>query len=131
MNTGPVTYKEAEEQANALGVNTDTISIERLKVGMNVELEHGTRSSFTDITEGTNNREILAKIALAHFVENPGSSVFPDYYQFLEQAEERSRHYWDSWNEAGLVAPKVFRQEAIIPGAIPKPAPSFAFSRKQ
>ena len=120
MNHPPViTYEDAKRQAEALGVNTEVISIERLRVGMNVELEHGTRSVYTDVTGGTNSHEIIAKIALAHFEENPGSAVFPDYYHFLEQMEEKSERYWREWKNRGGIRPKVFKQQAHFPFAIP------------
>jgi len=51
-------------------------------MGLNIELEHGKRNAFTNVT---NDDEILtAKIALAHLNE------FPDYYTRLNKLEKEA-----------------------------------------
>lgn len=78
-----------------LGINPEVISAERLLAGMLVELEHGTacgkRCNVTDdsILE-------TARIALAHFKENPGSAALgiPDYYMCLDAMEKKSDEDW-------------------------------------
>lgn len=54
---------------------------EDLLKGIKEEMEHGSQDPQTDITNGTNNPVIFAKIALAHLKERP------DYYEMLEKAE--------------------------------------------
>jgi len=53
---------------------------------MDVELEHGTRDSLTNVT---NDDEVMTgKIALAHLNE------FPDYYDRLEKMEREAEALW-------------------------------------
>lgn len=106
-----VSYQQAEEQARALRVNTDVVSIERLQHGMQVELEHGTVDSRTDVTGGTDDLSVIAKIALAHFKENPGTDTFPDYYRHLLSMEKSSERYWNEWRNAGGTPPMVLLPE--------------------
>ncbi|MGL4874632.1 MAG: DUF5661 family protein [Clostridium sp.] len=54
--------------------------------GMNVELEHGTRSPKTNVTD--DDPLVTGKIALAHLNE------FPDYYVRLKKLEEEASEYW-------------------------------------
>lgn len=62
-------------------------TIEDIKNGMNVELEHGTSTSdFTNITN--NDYTMTFKIALAHLLE------FPDYYERLDKMEEEATKFW-------------------------------------
>lgn len=86
-----ISLEDAKRIAKVLGT---TISPDRLLVGMNVELEHGTKSSKTNVTDD----DLLetAKIALAHLEENPGGIGFGDYYDQLEEMEKRSDKYWES-----------------------------------
>ena len=61
-------------------------TLKQFHLGLNVELEHGKRNAFTNVT---NNDEILtAKIALAHLSE------FPDYYTRLDKLEKEAGAYW-------------------------------------
>ena len=60
--------------------------MEQFRIGLNVELEHG---SINPITNVTNDDPILTgKIALAHLNE------FPDYYTRLTKMEEEAEKYW-------------------------------------
>ena len=56
-----------------------TFTPEDVLMGMQVELEHGTRDQMTNVTN--DDPVLTAKIALAHLNE------FPDYYQRLKQME--------------------------------------------
>ena len=58
--------------ANELGISFDKFSVKDFLIGMNIELEHGTRYPLTNIT----NDDVImtAKIALAHLIE------YPNYY---------------------------------------------------
>lgn len=58
--------------ANKLGVTFDKFTPQEFLDGINIELEHGTISPSTNITN--DDLEITAKIALAHLNE------FPNYY---------------------------------------------------
>lgn len=54
---------------------------EDLLDGINVESEHGSHDSQTDVTNGTDDPIIFAKIALAHLKEKP------NYYKLLKTIE--------------------------------------------
>ena len=64
--------KDAYYAASILNVKFDKFTIEEFLDGINIELEHGTVNSLTNVT----NDDLLltAKIALAHLNE------FPNYY---------------------------------------------------
>ena len=64
---------------NVLRVNWEIVSVEELRRGMLVELEHGTVDPRTDVTD--DGLQKTAKIALAHFAEGP------QYYELLEKLE--------------------------------------------
>ena len=64
--------EDALYAASQLDVNFDKFSPEEFLDGINIELEHGTVSSKTNVTN--DNLIITAKIALAHL------NVFPNYY---------------------------------------------------
>lgn len=69
--------KDARSIGKKLRVNWHKISLDQFTIGMNVELEHGTRNLDTNVT---NDDSILTgKIALAHLNE------FPDYYTRLNK----------------------------------------------
>jgi len=76
------TNEEAKEIGERLGIIWDKFDIEQFKMGMNVELEHGTRDPKTDVTN--DDALITGKIALAHLNE------FPDYYTRLEKMEKEA-----------------------------------------
>jgi len=54
---------------------------------MDVELEHGTRDSLTNVTN--DDPLMIGKIALAHLNE------FPDYYDRLEKMEREAEEFWE------------------------------------
>ena len=64
--------KDAVDVANELGIKFENFSFKDLLVGMNIELEHGTRNPITNITN--DDKILTAKIALAHLME------YPNYY---------------------------------------------------
>lgn len=64
--------------AERLGV-TDQVNLEQLRIGMEVELEHGRRDPLTNVTD--DDPLMTAKIALAHLRE------LPDYYLRLRAME--------------------------------------------
>lgn len=72
------TASEVEDIARELGV-ADEVDLEQLRIGMEVELEHGRRDPMTNVTDDDPVR--TAKIALAHLRE------LPDYYTRLAVME--------------------------------------------
>lgn len=82
------TNEEAKEIGERLGIIWDKFDIEQFKMGMNVELEHGTRDPKTDVTN--DDALITGKIALAHLNE------LPDYYTRLAKMEKEAEIFWES-----------------------------------
>ncbi len=80
------TTEEAKEVGEKLGINWDKFDVEQFRIGMGIELEHGTIDSNTDVTN--DNALMTGKIALAHLNE------FSDYYTRLLGMEEEAEKYW-------------------------------------
>ncbi len=79
--------EQAAEIGEKLGLNWTNFDVEQFRMGLNVELEHGTISELTNVT---NDDPIMTgKIALAHLNE------FPDYYTRLEKMEEEADQFWE------------------------------------
>ena len=77
---------DARRIGKALGLSWKKLDLKQFHMGLNIELEHGKRSAFTNVTDDD---EILtAKIALAHLSE------FPDYYTRLDKLEKEADAYW-------------------------------------
>jgi len=77
---------DARRIGKALGLSWKRLDLKQFHRGLNIELEHGKRNAFTNVT---NDDEILtAKIALAHLRE------FPDYYTRLNKLEKEAEDYW-------------------------------------
>ncbi|MGB2896016.1 MAG: DUF5661 family protein [Anaerolineales bacterium] len=84
------TDEEAKRIGDKLGINWNEVELSEFRIGLGVELEHGSRDPDTDVT---NDDEILTgKIALAHLRE------FPDYYTRLEKLEAEADAYWAKVN---------------------------------
>ena len=64
---------------------------EQLRMGMDVELEHGTHDPETNVTD--DDLVVTAKIARAHLNE------FPDYYSRLAVMEAEAEAYWAAHGE--------------------------------
>jgi hypothetical protein len=85
------------EQARAAGAgigidwSTSPFDVEQFRMGMDVELEHGTQDPATDVTG--DDIEVTAKIARAHLNE------FPDYYTRLAAMESEAEKYWEGRRE--------------------------------
>jgi hypothetical protein len=84
----PFTLEDAQNIAGAIGVEFDDedFDLEQFQMGLNVELEHGTRDPDTNVTG--DDPIVTGKIALAHLNE------FPDYYTRLDELEEAARRHW-------------------------------------
>jgi len=80
------TAREAKKIGGGLGVDWSKFDVEQFRMGMDVELEHGTRSPSTNVTD--DDPVMTGKIALAHLNE------FPDYYTRLEKLEKEADDFW-------------------------------------
>ncbi|HEX5818302.1 MAG TPA: DUF5661 family protein [Gemmatimonadales bacterium] len=80
------TLSRANEIGTALGIDFSEVNAEEFRMGLSVELEHGTADPRTNVT----NDDILltGKIAWAHLRE------FPDYYTRLAKMEAEADQYW-------------------------------------
>jgi DNA-directed RNA polymerase alpha subunit len=65
--------------------------VEQFRIGMDVELEHGTQDPETNVTD--DDLITTAKIARAHLNE------FPDYYSRLSVMEAEAEAYWAAQRE--------------------------------
>ena len=74
------TAEEAKEIGEQLGVDWSKWDVEQFRMGMDVELEHGTIDPNTNVTN--DDALMTGKIALAHLNE------LPDYYTRLEEMEK-------------------------------------------
>lgn len=75
------TIDEAKRIGDQLGIDWRQVELEEFRMGMAVELEHGTHDPKTD---GTHDDPLLTgKVAWAHINE------FADYYTRLEKMEQR------------------------------------------
>ncbi|MBG9655341.1 DUF5661 family protein [Cytobacillus firmus] len=85
-------YSKEEAAAIALLLGIDfsksQFDLNEFWMGVNTELEHGKRSSQTDVTG--DDPLLTGKIALAHLNE------FPDYYKRLKVLEAEAKAYWNS-----------------------------------
>jgi len=87
----------AAEQARAAGERigidwmTSQFDVEQFPMGMDVELEHGTRDLETNVTD--DDVTVTAKIARAHLNE------FRDYYSRLAVMESEAEAYWAAHGE--------------------------------
>lgn len=79
--------EEVKEIGGQLGIDWSKFDVDQFRRGMEVELEHGSRDSRTNVTN--DDALITGKIALAHLNE------FPDYYDRLEKMEEEAEKFWD------------------------------------
>lgn len=85
------TIEEAKEIGEQLGIDWNKFDTEQFRIGMGIELEHGTVDSNTNVSD--NNPLVTGKIALAHLNE------FPDYYTRLLEMEHQAEKYWETTKE--------------------------------
>lgn len=89
MSTGAhFTSEQAREAGERIGIDWagSPFDVDQFRIGMDVELEHGTRDPETDVTG--DDVLVTAKIARAHLNE------FPDYYTRLKQMEADAEAHW-------------------------------------
>ncbi|HEX6586960.1 MAG TPA: DUF5661 family protein [Solirubrobacterales bacterium] len=75
------TAEEAKRVGEQIGIDWESapFDVEQFRIGMEVELEHGTLDSATNVTD--DDPIVTGKIALAHLNE------FADYYVRLQKME--------------------------------------------
>jgi hypothetical protein len=78
--------EEAKKIGEAIGIDwsKSKFDIEQFRIGLDVELEHGSRDPVTDVTH--DDPLLTGKIALAHLNE------LPDYYTRLALMEQEDRN---------------------------------------
>lgn len=84
-STSRFTADEARAAGERIGIDWSAapFDLEQFRMGMDVELEHGTRDPETNVTD--DDVTTTAKIARAHLNE------FPDYYTHLAKMEADAR----------------------------------------
>ena len=80
------TEEQAKEIGEKLGIKWDKFDIEQFRHGMDIELEHGTINSNTNVSD--DDPLITGKIALAHLNE------FLDYYDRLDKMEKEAEDFF-------------------------------------
>ncbi len=82
------TVDDARAIGEEIGIDWDTapFDVDQLRIGMDVELEHGLHDPLTNVSN--DDPLLTAKIALAHLNE------FPDYYTRLERMEAEAKRDW-------------------------------------
>ena len=89
--------KQAKKIGKQLGINWSDIDLDEFTLGINIEFEHGTRYSDTNVTD--DDPYLTGKIAWAHLIE------IPDYYTRLNKMEKEAKAYW---NEQRLLTENLF-----------------------
>ena len=82
MPTPQISAEQAKTIGEQLGVTWEKFDVAQFKMGMEVELEHGTADPATDVTH--DDLLMTGKIALAHLHE------LPDYYTRLLKMENEA-----------------------------------------
>ncbi len=77
-----ISVEEAKQTGEKLGITWDKFDVEQYKMGMEVEMEHGSVNPATDVSH--DDLTVTGKIALAHLNE------FPDYYTRLMKMEKEA-----------------------------------------
>jgi hypothetical protein len=86
MSKTSFTIEEAKQIGETLGLDWKKFDIEQFRMGLDVELEHGTRDPKTNVSN--DDSITTGKIALAHLNE------FPDYYTRLNKLEAEAEIFW-------------------------------------
>jgi hypothetical protein len=84
MSTREFTHEEAQAIGQRIGIDWSVgdVDLEQFRMGLAVELEHGTQDPATDVTH--DDETITGKIALAHLNE------IDDYYTRLAAMEREA-----------------------------------------
>lgn len=79
MSKKEFSLEEARVIGESIGINFEVIDLEQFRLGLTVELEHGSHDPETDVTG--NDLHLTGKITWAHLKE------IPDYYTRLIKME--------------------------------------------
>jgi hypothetical protein len=79
-------FDRAKQIGDMLGIDWNKFEVEQFRMGLEVELEHGTIDPKTNVTN--DDPLLTGKIALAHLNE------FPDYYTRLAKMEQEADEFW-------------------------------------
>jgi hypothetical protein len=92
-DTTHFTAEQARVAGEQIGIDWETspFAVEQFRMGIDVELEHGTQDLETNVTD--DDVIVTAKIARAHLNE------FPDYYSRLAAMEAEAEAHWSSRGE--------------------------------
>ena len=88
------TAEEAKKIGEQIGIDWSKFDVEQYRMGLNVELEHGSQDPITNVTN--DDPMTTGKIALAHLNE------FSDYYTRLKKMEAEA----EKALEINIVKPK-------------------------
>ena len=77
---------ETKRFGDFLSIDWSHVDLEQFRMGLFVELEHGTKDPETNVTN--DDMRLTGKIALAHLKE------FPDYYTRLAILEAEADKHW-------------------------------------
>ncbi len=77
---------EAKKIGNTLKIDWNEVSLQQFTMGLNVELEHGSIDTQTNVTN--NDEKLTGEIAWAHLKE------FPDYYTRLAKMENIAKTHF-------------------------------------
>lgn len=83
MTTKRFTKEDAKRIGESLGIDWTRFDIEQFRMGLDVELEHGSHDLLTNVSN--DDEMITSKIALAHLNE------FSDYYTRLQEMESKAK----------------------------------------
>ncbi len=85
-NKKSFSIEEAKIIGKQLGLDWSKFDVEQFRMGLDVELEHGTRDAKINVTN--DDPVVTGKIALAHLNE------FADYYTRLAKMEKEANEFW-------------------------------------
>ncbi|HYF75345.1 MAG TPA: DUF5661 family protein, partial [Candidatus Nitrosocosmicus sp.] len=80
------TKEEALAIGKAIGIDFKETSLKQFQMGLEVELEHGTRFPKANVTD--DDPILTGRIAYAHLLE------LPDYYTRLAEMEKEAKAHW-------------------------------------
>jgi hypothetical protein len=86
MSAPMLHVEDAKRIGDDLGVDWSRVDPEEFRLGLEVELEHGSRDPQTNVTN--DDPVLTGKIAWAHLKE------FPDYYTRLKRLESEAVLFW-------------------------------------
>ena len=90
MGEKQFTDEQAEQIAKQIGIDWNDVrfDLEQFRMGLAVELEHGSHDPRTNVTD--DDPVTTGKIAWAHLNE------FPDYYTRLAEMEREAERHWEN-----------------------------------